>query len=113
MKFIKALTIGAVILNITGCGILIPMSNGDQVDVSKLDTVKVCETSKSEVVRLLGEPTQRGSQSGYDTMTWLYSRVFLMKGETQHVVTFFDKNNVLVDYTINPVGLVDVNNTCQ
>jgi outer membrane protein assembly factor BamE (lipoprotein component of BamABCDE complex) len=113
MKFIKALTIGAVSLNITACGIFIPMSNGDHVDLSKLDTVKVCETTKSEVVNLLGEPTQRGSQSGYNTMTWSYSRVFLMKGETQHVVSFFDKNNTLVDYTVNPVGLVEVNNQCK
>lgn len=113
MKIIKALATGAIYLNITACGILIPMSNGDHVELSQLDKVEVCKTTKSEVVSLLGEPSQRGTQSGFSTMSWSYSRIFLMSGETQHVVSFFNKKNILVDYAVNPVGLVEVNNQCE
>jgi outer membrane protein assembly factor BamE (lipoprotein component of BamABCDE complex) len=113
MKFTKALTIGAISLNMTACGIFIPMTNGDHVELSQLDKVEVCKTTKTEVVNLVGEPSQRGSQSGYNTMTWHYSKIFLMKPETQHVVAFFNKKNLLVDYSVNPVGLVEVSDQCK
>jgi len=113
MKLVRLLSVVFLGLSLTACGILVPSTRGDKVDITALETAKFCETTKSELIGLIGEPRQIGSQSGYRTASWFYSLLWLSKSEVQNVVAFFDDDNKLVDYAVNPIGLVQVNNRCK
>jgi len=113
MKLKKSLAISIISLNMTACGLFIPMTQGERVEPSQLDKVKICKSSKSEVVEMFGEPSQRGVQSGYSLMTWVSYKMMYGKPDTQVVHAFFNKDNLLVNYVVNPVATVDINDQCK
>jgi outer membrane protein assembly factor BamE (lipoprotein component of BamABCDE complex) len=113
MKFKKALVISAISLNMAACGLFIPMTQGERVDPSQFDKIQICKSNKSEVVEMFGEPSQRGAQSGYGLMTWISYKMMYGKPDTQVVHAFFNKNNLLVNYVVNPVAAVEINDQCK
>lgn len=110
----KLVVLAAVLLS--GCAMspMNEMIQGKKVDTDKFNEFKVCETTKDTVISSIGEPQQMGRQSGYNTVSWYYGRVSFSSGsETQNVLAFFNNENVLVDYAINPVGLVEIVDKCN
>jgi len=103
----KVVLSSIALLILTSCA-----SVGNKIDVSKLNKVENCKTTKSELISLIGEPERTGRQNGYNTMTWEYAKASLVGNENQYIVVFLN-NNVVVDYAVNPVGVVQVNDTCS
>lgn len=100
----KSIILSISILALTGCA-----SMGTELDLSKLDTFKTCQTSKSEMVEVFGKPLQVGRQSGYKTAKWFYSYVgFFQDFENQNVIAFYNDDNIMVDYLLNPVGSAEI-----
>jgi hypothetical protein len=75
--------------------------------------IKKCQTTKAELRDLLGKPRQEGIQGGYTTLQYNYAFVIVGSYTQKSAVIFLDDNNVVVDYALNPVGLVEVNNQCS
>lgn len=89
---------------LSGCATM-----GTEIDLSKLDAFKACQTTKSQMVDAFGKPFQVGKQSGYKTARWFYSYAdFFENFETQNVIAFYDEDNVMVDYLLNPVGTAEI-----
>ena len=75
MKTILASIAFAILF--TGCA-----STGRKIDMSKVDQIKKGETTKQQVIQLLGSPEQMTSDaSGNTTFLYLYSRA-TTKGQT-------------------------------
>ncbi len=113
MKLLSKLFLFLCVFYLSSCGIFIPVSMGDKIENETLNKFKVCETTSMQMQELAGEPFQRGNQSGYATMRWNYSSMSAFSQEYQTVIAFFNRENVLIDYSVNPVGLVVVNDQCS
>lgn len=116
MWIMKILAISATILALSGCA-LSPMNDltqGVKIDTNKFDSIELCNTKKSKVVELIGAPQQEGRQSGYRTASWSYAKASFSGGhESQYVIAFFNNESNIVDYAINPVGLVQITDNCK
>lgn len=85
------------------------MSLGSKIDEQQLNKVETCKTTESEILKLFGNPWNKGFQSGYKTLNWQYASI----SGTQNIIVFVNKNNLIVDFLVNPVGLVQVNDACD
>jgi len=80
---------------------------GSKIDVSKFDSLKLCESSKGDLMRVLGhKPTREGREQGFNSLVWEYTKATMYKTENQQVIAFTNANNIFVDYVINPVSSV-------
>ncbi len=119
----KNLVLGTMIISLAGCALspmggVKEMTQGVKIDTRKFESVEFCSTQKPDLIELIGQPQQQGVQSGYSTVTWKYAKVSIGFGspgssESQFVVAFFNDQLKLVDYAINPVGLVQVTDNCK
>jgi hypothetical protein len=103
---------------LVGCTLSPPthnMTHGKKIDTSKLKMMVACETKKSELIKLFGKPSQEGRQSGYDTLIWNYLRASFSDGahESQYVIVFLNDHSTVIDYALNPVGLVQISDNCK
>ena len=90
------------------------MTHGEKIDLNKFDSLKLCVATKPEVFALVGYPRQQGRRNGYKTATWQYAKLsFSGPQDSQHIIAFFDDSEKLVDYVVNPVGLVQVTDNCK
>ncbi len=85
------------------------MSAGTKIDENLLSKIENCKTTKSEILELFGEPWRTGFQNGYKTMNWQYAS---FEG-SQNYFVFLNKEGIIVDQAMNPVGLVQINDTCK
>lgn len=112
----KKLVLSTILLSLTGC-MMSPMreiTQGVKIDTNKFSEVVACETNKTDLIGLFGAPMQEGRQSGYSTLSWSYVRAsFSGPRESQYVIAFLNNDSNIVDYAINPVGLVQVTDNCK
>lgn len=77
MKRIASLLVATALVFTVGCA-----STGNNFDDTRVSQIKKGETTESDLIRLFGDPVQRGVNSeGMTTMTWMYVEA-RVKGES-------------------------------
>jgi len=91
------------------CGV----SQGRKIDTAQVDKIVPCKTTESDLLGWFGEPYQRGNQSGFPTMTWAYAYAGMGGGESQSLVIYLNRDKRVVEYQLNPTGvLVELKDKC-
>ena len=90
------------------------MSIGSKFDMDKIQNIKRCTTTEKEIRDMFGKPYEKGIQSGYSTLTYWYSSVNAFgKTTNDKLIIFINNAGIVVDYTLNPTGLVEILNNCR
>lgn len=107
----KIFIIFTLLLVFGGCAI------GRKIDVSQFDKVKLCKTTKTELLTLFGNPKTYGRESGFTTMYWEYASAPLLfvgsDSATQEVIVYLNDDNIIIDYAINPASIHQPSNNCS
>jgi hypothetical protein len=78
-----------------------------------MNQIKKCQTTKAELRELLGKPRQEGIQAGYKTLQYNYALAIVGSFTTKSAIVFLNSSDVVVDFALNPVGLVEVRDECS
>ena len=95
-------------LLLAGCASL-----GKNFKEEMINEIVRCKTSESKVRELFGKPYKEGVQSGYKTLKWYYSMATFGYATTKTLIVFINDDGVIVDYALNPTGLVQVMDKCS
>lgn len=103
---------------------LFSCATGDKgriIKTQELGKIKKCVTTRQELEGMFGTDYdsryfQVGEQSGYQTMRWSGHHFSHWDGTPteQSTLLVFIKNDIIVDYSYNPVGtIVEIKNNCK
>ena len=99
---------GALILLSASCS----ASIGTWVDEANLPQVRLCETTRSEVIKLFGEPFTRGLVENFQFWHWSYARDLGTDIQVQDLYITMDRHNLVVDLAYNPPESYYPKNRC-
>ena len=86
-------------ITLTGCGLLIPMTQGDDFDISQVSSIKKGGTTQSEVAKMFGEALLKGMDEKGPWWKYSYLRVMWFQGSVKRLQVWFDDKNVVKDFT--------------
>jgi hypothetical protein len=102
--------LAGVLLMLQAC---ISAQVGTRFPIENVPSIKRCQTTQANLLQLLGNPYQRGAQSGYNTLRWLHQRASVRDSTQNDLIVFLNDAGVVVDYTLNPQGsLVKLYDRC-
>jgi len=106
MKY-KIITLGTIFLLLSAC-----VSIGNKMDETDITNIQRCKTSKQELLSMFGKPYEKGVQSGYNTLKWLYVYSGVFSHQRQEVIAFLNNDGTVVDYAFNPQGSIEIYDKC-
>ena len=86
-------------ITLTGCGLLIPITQGDNFDTSQVSSIKKGSTTQSELAKMLGEAALKGMDEKGSWWKYSYMRVMWFQGTVKRLQVWFDERNVVKDIT--------------
>ena len=95
-KFLRGLAIGALLL-VSAC-----VSVGHEFPAGQVQSIRIGETTQTEILATFGNPWRKGIDNGLKT--WTYgNEVYKVVGESESedLVIKFDKKGVVSSYSYN------------
>ena len=118
----KVLNYAFMLLVVMSCASIKYGNKFSDKDVLK---IQKCMSKKADLEQIFGEPFRTGIQSGYQYSLWSYSDTSInpfsstdtiMRNSAKNrkdLFVFFNQNDIVVDYALNPTGTVQIIDNCK